>query len=233
MTSSKSSKRQRVSDGVETAAMAKKMRMNGGGDDDVQAHTGERRGFVGKICVWKMCVCILIIVLTKCEGVSARRAPRVFVPPEHLPKEYCATLFSTAVSEKCCAALSGVVYSPLTATRDATTPLDKMLPRKDRVRASGEGTSAQKFQLEGLTSSLGGGFLSTHFISELSYATGSRLPFDIGHFNHCRNIQGSRFMLVTLLTDQRGMAERIIEVYIHVHTHTHTQTDTAEKHAAR
>ena len=31
------------------------------------------------VCVWKMCICILKIVLTKCERVSARRAPRVFV----------------------------------------------------------------------------------------------------------------------------------------------------------
>ena len=94
---------------------------------------------------------------------------------------------------------------------------------KDKLRAmSGEEEAFQKkFQLEGLTSSLGGGYLSTHFISELSYATGSRLPFDIGHFNHCRNIHGSRFMLVTLLTDQRGMAERIIEVCFVTHNQTH------------
>ena len=127
------------------------------------------------------------------EKVSAfQRIPtHHYQIPSEPPARFCESYFP-GVAPLCCGSLTGsksLVYQ--------TTGMNKMKKKGF-------------FVVNGLSKELRGGKLSSWFLSEMAYASGKRLPFDIGHFNHCKNIKGSRYFLVTVSSTHLGVVSIIL-----------------------
>ena len=153
----------------------------------------------------------MMMVLACASMAASSAAVEEYDPPPTVPHRFCE-VHMPGVSARCCAAVSGVFESPPPLAAGGVPGARRRLP--EVRRDTGEEGLDRTMVTEGLTPELRGGSLSTHFLSELAYASGRRLPFDVGHFNHCRNIAGSRYFLATVSTPDRGMAERLLEVGI-------------------
>ena len=129
---------------------------------------------------------MLISIYVDCTGAVAGEthdvSAREYVPPPTVPHRFCET-WMPGVSRRCCAALSAVYEVPKLLSSGGVPGSRRRLPE---VLPEVDESDMLPLVIDGLTDELQGGALSTHFLSELAYASGKRLPFDVGHFNHCK-----------------------------------------------